>query len=89
MKNRELIEKELQGTGFKIGGFSDDMERLNIANLKKVIDNMTYSSTDIDVRINRKAYVVEVNHVDDEIDFGVITKAEYISRYGNERYEED
>jgi hypothetical protein len=86
MTNRERIEKKLNGTGFKLGGFNDKLELLNASNLKKVADNMLYGSTDVDVSINRKPFVVEISHVDDEIDFGIISKSEYINRYGDERY---
>lgn len=85
--NKELIEKKLRGTEFIIGGFNDKMEQLTPANLKKVIDNMTFGTTDIDVKISRKPFVVEVAHVDNEIDFSILSKEEYIGRYGNERYE--
>lgn len=86
MTNKERIEKLLKGTEFSLGGFNDKMEDLNNINFKKIIDNMLYGSTDVDVTINRKPFVVEISHVDNEIDFGIISKAEYISRYGDERY---
>lgn len=89
MTNEERIQKKLEGTEFIMGGFNDKMELLNIGNLKKVMKDMLYGSTDIDVFVNRKPYVVEVSHVDNEIDFGIITKEEYINRYGSERYDRD
>jgi hypothetical protein len=88
MTNKKRIEKVLSGTEFTLGGFNDKLEKLNPANLKKVMDDMLYGSTDVDVFINRKPFVVEVSHVDNEIDFGIITKAEYINRYGDERYDD-
>lgn len=87
MTNEQRIKKALKGTEFILGGFNDNMEKLNASNLKKVMNEMTYGSTDVDVFINRKPFVVEISHVDNEIDFGIISKAEYINRYGNERYE--
>lgn len=86
--NKEIVIDKLKGTEFTLGGFNDKMELLNKNNLKKVTDNMGYGSTDVDVFINRKPFVVEIFHVDNEIDFGILSKDEYISRYGNERYED-
>lgn len=89
MTNKMVILNKLKGTEFTLGGFNHNMELLNTANLKKVVDSMLHGSTDVDVSVNRKPFVVEVSHVDNEIDFGIISKSEYISRYGNERYDKD
>lgn len=90
MKNKVRIENKLKGTEFTLGCFTRNMELLNTANLKKVVDVMLHGSTDVDVSINRKPFVVEIFHVDNnEIDFGIISKSEYINRYGDERYDND
>jgi hypothetical protein len=88
MTNKQRVEKALKGTEFTLGGFNDKLEGLNPSNLKKVIGDMMYGSTDVDVFINRKPFVVEISHIDNEIDFGILSKSEYINRYGNERYED-
>lgn len=88
MTNKERVQKKLEGTEFTLGGFNDKLELLNISNLNKVIDNMLYGSTDVDVSISRKPFVVEISHVDNEVDFSIISKAEYINRYGSERYDD-
>lgn len=86
MTNKQRIERKLKDTQFKMGGYNSNLELLNASNLKKVIDNMLHGSTDVDVSINRKPFVIEIYHVDDEIDFGIISKQTYINRYGSERY---
>jgi hypothetical protein len=88
MTNRKKIEETIKVDGYKIGGYSDLMEKLNKKELEKVLIN-AISCYDVDVKINRKEYVVQIDNVDDEIDFTIITKTEYINRYGNERYQED
>ena len=90
MTNREKLLKEMKkiNDSWEIGTYYDLMEQLSRAQLKKVIDELNSEYTDIDVSINRKPYVVELETIDNEKDFIVITKAEYISRYGDERYED-
>ena len=88
MTNRKKIEEEIEKEGRTIGGYSDLMEKLNKKELEKVLEN-AISCYDVDVKINRKDYVVQIDGVDDEIDFTIISKSEYINRYGNERYETD
>lgn len=87
MTNKDKIQKAL-GTE-KIGCYNILIDNLNAANLKKVIDALSYGSdTDVDICINRKRYVVEIQRDGlDEVDFNIMTKAEYINTYGNERYE--
>ena len=90
MTNREKLLKAMQkiNDSWEIGTYYDLMEQLSRVQLKKVIDELNSEYTDIDVSINRKPYVVELETIDNEKDFIVITKAEYISRYGDERYED-
>ena len=89
MTNKQRLENLIKGTEFIMGGYNDNMELLKASELKKVEEMMFYGSCDVDVRINRKPFVVEINHVDNEIDFGIISKEEYISRYGDERYDNE
>mgnify|MGYP004440540319 CR=1 FL=1 len=81
MNNKDRIEKVLNKLGYEIGCYDDTIERLNSNNLKKLMDNMKYSE-DTKVLINRKPYIVQIDEVDNEIDFNVITLAEYEELYG-------
>lgn len=85
LSNKDKIIKALDKDGMKLGCWDDSMNHLNTANLKKVMDGMRFEE-DTDVSINRKKHVVEIDAIDGEVDFTVLTKEEYISRYGNERY---
>lgn len=88
MTNRQIIEQKLKEQNLKIGCWSTMMELLPNKQLEKVIENMFYQ-TDTDVLIKRKLYVVEIDEVDGEIDFSVLSQGEYISRYGDERWDEE
>lgn len=88
MTNREIIEKKLKEKGYKLGCWSSLMEVLPKKQLEKVIANMFYEE-DTDVLIRRRLYVVEIDEVDGEIDFSVLSQGEYISRYGDERWDEE
>lgn len=85
MTNKEIIEIKANKDGLVIGCWDDKMESLNKKELQKVLDSMEY---DVDVKIGRKLHVVEIDVVDNEIDFSVLTKGEYINRYGDERWED-
>ena len=52
-----------------------------------MLDNIFEEATDIIVKVRNKVYVVELTTVDEEKDFNLLTKAEYISRYGSEKFE--
>lgn len=89
MKNKEIILKEIERIGCTLGCWDNMMEKLSKTELKKVLENIEFEA-DTDVKINRKQYVVQIDNVDEEIDFNVITKEEYIDQCGDERYcEED
>ena len=88
LTNRDRIEKEALKHDLVIGCFDDMLESLSQKELKKVLENLQYQD-DTDVKIGRRDYVVEIDIVDNEVDFSVLTKREYIDRYGDERYEDD
>lgn len=79
--NRETIQAVLE---LPIGCYDEKMDLLNKTNLDKVIKALSYGSdTDVEVCINRKKYIVEICMDGlEEIDFHVLTKAEYKERYG-------
>lgn len=79
MTNQTTIKEKLLSVGMTLGGYNPDMDKLSKRDLKKVIDNMEHGSGDVGITGKR---VVEINHVDNEVDFGIITTAEYARRYG-------
>lgn len=91
MTNKERVQnkiKEIFQDEMKLAGYPDQMEKMNYNNLKLVLESLDLGdSTDVDVHINRKKYVVEIVYIDKEIDLILLTREEYISRYGDERYE--
>ena len=86
MTNKEQIQEVLEKEGLTIGIYHDLVESIKGKWLKEVLENSP-NETDTDVLINRKPHVVEIDTVDGEVDLRVITKEEYIRRYGDERYE--
>lgn len=86
--NKEIIIEELNKYSLKLGCFDELINKLNKGNLSKIIKELEHcDSTDVDVFINRVLHVVEIFVVDEEIDFNLLTKEEYISRYGDERWD--
>jgi hypothetical protein len=88
LSNKEEIQKILKALGLTIGTYDTQLDALTTAQLNKVLENIEFQN-DTDVSIKRKAHVVEIDIVDDEVDFNVLTKKEYIERYGDERYDRD
>lgn len=87
MSNKAKLEQDANKNGYTIGCYSAKMDLLKPAQLRKVLDEIYYgASGDVDVAINRRKHVVEISFVDNEVDFNVLTKAEYIARYGDERW---
>ena len=81
--------KELEAEGLVLGCWSDKIGNLSKHNLKKITDEIRYhSATDVVVRLRGKECVVSIDFVDNEVDFTLYSKAEYISRYGSEKFEE-
>lgn len=90
MTNKEKIEKaikKLVGNEYTIGCYDPMMEQLKGKNLLKVAENVDCDYTDVKVCIDRKRYIVEISTVDNEIDFNVLSKNEYIHSYGQEQYD--
>ena len=88
MTNKERIIKKLSQIEYDLGCYDKDIEKLNYNNLKKVLKNIGYGSTDVQVFINRKSYIVEVSEVESEYDFKLLSKEEYRNLYGDQ-YDED
>lgn len=81
MTNREIVKQALKAQGFELGLFDKHIEKLSRKDLSKVIANMEYGSCDIPMS---NGNVVEVFHVDNEVDFFLTSKAEYSRKYGRE-----
>lgn len=86
MSNKMKIRKVVRQLGCEIGCWNGVMELLNEKELDKVLANIKFDK-DTDVKIDKKDYVVEIDTVDKEVDFSILTKEEYIDRYGDERYD--
>lgn len=87
MSNKAKLEQDANKNGYTIGCYSAKMDLLKPAQLRKILNEIDYGATgDVDVTINRRKHVVEISFVDNEVDFNVLTKAEYIDRYGDERW---
>ena len=79
--NREIIVEKVFNEGYDMGIYDKFLDKLNKSNLKKVLDNIRYTS-DTKVFIDRKPFIVEISECDNEIDFNVLTLKEYQYRYG-------
>ena len=82
MKNKNAISKVLEKEGYKLGCYDRSIENLTQAAIKKIISSIGYGSSDVYLTVRKKDYIVEVNEVDGEYDFSLITRAEYENRYG-------
>ena len=88
MNNRERLIKTISQFGYSLSIYDHAIDKLNTKMINKIIKSFMGDSTDIDVTLNRKPCVVEMSVVDDEVDITMLTKEQYINRYGNERWEE-
>ena len=79
--NREIIVEKLKSEGYVLGCWDKQLDKLNKSNLKKVLDNIRYTS-DTKVFYNRIPFIVEISECDNEIDFNVLSLSEYQYRYG-------
>lgn len=82
MTNKQLIERRVKAIGYSLGCYNKEVDKIPKDELIKVLDNISEEATDIEVTINSKKYIVEVKTVDQEKDFDILSKDEYISRYG-------
>lgn len=81
MKNLERILKKVNAEGYMLGCYDRQIDKLNNQNLKKVLDNIRWKN-DVKVFLNRKPYIVQLDEIDGEIDFNMISLSEYENRYG-------
>lgn len=84
--NKQRIEEKLNKEGFTIGCYDSNIDKLNYNNVKKILDNLCFGATDIQVSLNRKKYIVEVSDVDNEYDFKMTAKSTYLNKYDDDEY---
>ena len=65
--NREIILEKVFNEGYDLGIYDKFLDKLNKSNLKKVLDNIRYTS-DTKIFFNRKQFIVEISECDNEID---------------------
>jgi hypothetical protein len=82
MKNKLVIQQKLMSLGLLLGTYDSGIEKLSKEGMSKILDNIEYGSTDIGVTIGENDYVVEIYHVDNEVDLNLITTREYALTYG-------
>ena len=88
MNNRERLIKTISQFGYSLSIYDHTIDKLSSRMINKIIKSFMGDSTDIDVTLNKKPCVVEMSVVDNEVDMAMLTKEQYINRYGNERWEE-
>ena len=79
--NKQIIIEKVLSEGYELGIYDRYLDKLNKTNLKKVLDNIRYTS-DTKICINRKPFIVEISEVDNEIDFNIIPLYKYEDMYG-------
>ena len=79
--NREIIVEKVFNEGYDMGIYDKFLDKINKSNLKKVLDNIRYTS-DTKIFYNRKPFIVEISEVDNEIDFNIIPLYKYEDMYG-------
>lgn len=86
--NKQRIEEKLNREGFIIGCWDKQLDKLNYNNIKKILDDIPFGATDIQVSLNRKKYIIEVSDVDNEYDFKMTLKTSYLNKYDDDEYYE-
>ena len=79
--NQLQILQELYKLNLNLGCYDKGINVLNDRWIKEVVKNIKFEEDTI-VCISRKKYVVEIDIVDNEVDFNLLSKEEYINRYG-------
>lgn len=82
MKNKVVIKQKLLSLGYSLGCYDSAIEKVSKEELVNIIDNLEFGSTDVGITIDSKEYVVEIFHVDNEVDLNVVTPKDYAKTYG-------
>lgn len=85
--NKEKLKEKAKEFNYVIGCYDVKIDKLSKKQLQRIVDNITGDYTDVPVVLDRKEYVVEIAYVDNEIDFSLVSKNDYINRYGREQHE--
>ena len=84
MTNKTVIENKVAELGLVLGSYDNDLERLSKKAINEVAESLFGDSTDIVVKVRGTYYVVECAVCDNECDFTLYTKHEYLDKYGDE-----
>lgn len=87
--NKQKISSFLKSSNLSLGIYDDRIDKLSKSNVETIIQNVENAPTDLDIAIDNKVFVLEISEVDSEIDMQLISKEDYISRYGSERWDEE
>ena len=82
MTNKEKITQVIESNGMVLGIYHDKIDEIHPRPLKRVLDMLDYGSSDVRVTIKGARYVVEIAHVDSEVDVMLMSYATYRDRYG-------
>ena len=74
---------ERAGCSYTLGCYNEDIEKVSLKELPRIIDALDYDASDVIVSIRRKIYVVEIFTLDNEIDLSIQDLDSYISQYGD------
>ncbi|MEB9467824.1 hypothetical protein P4J10_14210 [Bacillus cereus] len=85
MKNKKLIKETVckLEDNLKLGCYDEKLENLSKNDLSEILSSIeAYAWGDKEITINQAKHIVEIERVVDEVDLYVLTKEEYIRRYG-------
>ena len=83
-KNKEEKVHYPNSQDYTIGCYTDMIDKISKKELNKLIKKISLGDyTDVDIKCGGIDYVVEICYVDDEVDLVMLTKSDYISRYGD------
>ena len=82
ISNKDQVNNKVKKLGYQLGNYNKDIDKLSKKDINNIINNIEYAPTDIKVKNNN--YIVEVEKWGNEIDLYLISKNEYIQKYGNE-----
>ena len=77
---KSQVQKKAKDFNLRIGCWDEQLEIVSKKYQVDLLENMEFES-DTFIRIKRQPNVCQIDIVDGEIDFKVITKNEYINRY--------
>lgn len=82
LSHRVKLEEKLKSEKLTIGCYDKAIDGLSEKEFIKVLEKVEYGSGDVQVILNNQPYVVEIYHVDNEVDFELISESDYETQYG-------